>query len=532
MQFLCNNLAAICVATMVSLMAWLLGGMQAPILERVVPWAMIFMLEVILVFPQKHEGESTYEARSRAWSAMKRDPVVWTALGFLLLLAIPFTNNGYCQSCYRELIAQTGIDPEPPMKFLPYCLDRTNHLNVFLWFVVALSAMVATRHCLTGSGKRLMVKMIVWNGFALAILGFLQIATGAEGVFWTPLENGDTAEFFSTFWYPNMAGDYFTTLFGMAVAMWRLRHDEVAETYRHRSGNVIKKSAHKLFWMKNLYLIPAAIFYFAALNTLSRAAIILVNVLLVAYFLHSFFSFTHRLRRVERVRRGGVCLAIAALVVFFASISIPERMQREVDTLNPDAVLTRVTGKGQYHVRVATAIWRDNFLFGCGGWGYKHLCIPKMLETSTPEEVRKELQMVGGVNVHNDYLQFLAEHGVVGFGALVAIVVMLMIPVGKVWRRLVRQIRFVKKSELPPKPVQLFVLPAPAFCILMTLVATFIHGFGDCPLRSLAVLTLFFVLLATLPGFLPRLDYNCEPEAMAGEGEETKVDEAVTTEEK
>ena len=41
--------------------------------------------------------------------------------------------------------------------------------------------------------------------------------------------------------------------------------------------------------------------------------------------------------------------------------------------------------------------------------------------------------------------------------------------------------------------------------ILAGATATFIHGFGDCPLRSPAVLSLFFIELAAMDGFLPRL---------------------------
>ena len=78
-------------------------------------------------------------------------------------------------------------------------------------------------------------------------------------------------------------------------------------------------------------------------------------------------------------------------------------------------------------------------------------------------------------------------------------------PLGRVWRAMVESIRFIPTKEQPPQPVQLFVIPAPVFCILATAVATFIHGFGDCPLRSPAVLTLFLVSLACMDGFLPRI---------------------------
>ena len=65
--------------------------------------------------------------------------------------------------------------------------------------------------------------------------------------------------------------------------------------------------------------------------------------------------------------------------------------------------------------------------------------------------------------------------------------------------------RFTPPKEQPPQPIQIFVVPAPVFCIIMAAVATLIHAFGDCILRSPAVLSLFLVSLATIDGFLPRI---------------------------
>ena len=61
----------------------------------------------------------------------------------------------------------------------------------------------------------------------------------------------------------------------------------------------------------------------------------------------------------------------------------------------------------------------------------------------------------------------------------------------------------MKGRDAPPRPVQLFALPAPAFFVLVTAACTVVHAFGDCPMRSPAVLTLFFASLAAIPGFLP-----------------------------
>ena len=501
MRFICNNLAVLHVAIVVSVISWMFGGTQGAPLVSVLPWLFVLTMEVLFVFPQKEPGESTYEARTRVWKALKRDPLTWVSLALLVLLAIPFVNNGLCPSCDRLLIAE-GHRAEPPVPFLPFCVNRLHHLNVFLWFATALPCALVTRHAITHHGKRLLLELIVWNGFALAILGFVQTVCDAPGPLWQPFTNvanpDSPGTFFSTFGYPNMAGDYFTTLFGIAIALWRRADDEVHHLYV-TDRNAYEKDKRKLAYKRYRNLIPATVFFFAAVNTLSRASMMLVVSLTALYFLHAFLSFARRMTRPERIKRGTIALAITGFVVFCAISSIPDAMQTEINTLDTKAVLTRVTGKGQYHVRVATAIWRDNLLFGCGGWGYKHFCIPQM----TADEL-KQIQMTGGINVHNDYLQFLCEHGLVGFALMVAAVLLLLKPVFAAWRRLYRDIRFVRASQLPAKPVLLFILPAPVFCLLMTVVATFIHGFGDCPLRSAAVLVLFFVVLSSMTGFLPR----------------------------
>ena len=520
MQFLYNNVAVFHVFAVCALFAWLFGGTRPEYTLPVMPWVTALLLEVMLCFPQRHEGETTYEARSRVWSAMRKDPLVWVSLGLVLLLLVPFFNVGLCPVCDYPAI-QAGADPKPIIPFIPFCVNRMEHLNVVMWFIPTLVATVAAKHALLKRGKRALLSMIVWNGLALGVVGAIQQATEAKGPLWVE-ECFQSAYFFSTFGYPNMAGDYFTTLFGLSVGLWRWKLDESARTvsavkepsnaaegasqshsHHHHGSSEPRKNDH--FWKRHYFLIPAVIFFFCALDTLSRAAVMLVTGLAIVFFLHTFVCSFARMKKAQRVRSGSLSVLVLALIAMCAVMFMPEDLQREVNTLDTTAVLDRVTGKGQYHVRVATEIWKDNFAFGIGGWGYKHFCLQYM----TDKELR-QIQMVGGVNVHNDYLQFLAEHGLVGFGLMVAVVVLLLMPLGKVWSAMVESIRFIPTKEQPPQPVQLFVIPAPVFCILATAVATFIHGFGDCPLRSPAVLSLFFVSLACIDGFLPRLRKRSE----------------------
>ena len=507
MSFLYNNISVITVALVASVVAWMFGGARGDLLMPVVPWLCALMVEVLLFFPQRHHDESTYEARARIWSELRYGWICKISLLLLLLLLIPFVNNGLCPGCDAALIA-SGVDPKPPFSFLPSCVNRLDHYNSVLWFMIVLPSVLIVHYGLTRRGKRLVLGLIVWNGAALAVLGFVQSATGATGPFWCALPNGGKVEFFSTFGYPNMAGDYFTTLFGLAVALWRDKCEQIRrEAGGKDSSELAASTKDKVgrFWRRHYFLMPAAVFFFAALTTLSRAAIILVTVTAVIYFLHTLVLLLSRMRRSRRVFIGVWSMVAFGLLVFFSAISLPEKMRREVNTLDDTAMLDRVTGKAQYHAQVATALWKDHKLFGCGGWGYMHLCVPKMKELGID---MKAIQRVGGANVHNDHLQFLAEHGLAGVGCMVAIVILLLLPVIRQWKSILRDLRFKKKKELPPKPLVIFALPAPVFFILITALATFIHAFGDCPLRSCAVLDLFFISLAALPGFMPKQEHR------------------------
>ena len=512
MQFLYNNVAAIHVAFVCTMFAWLFGGTRADSILLVMPWVTALLLEAMICFPQHHDGETTYDARTRVWEAMRRDPLVWVSLGLIALLMVPFANHGLCPVCDYPAI-QAGADPKPVIPFFPFCVNRMEHLNIVMWFVPSLVAMVAAKHALLKRGKRTLLAIIVWNGFALGLLGAVQQMFGAKGPLWIDT-NVHNVYFFSTFGYPNMAGDYFTTLFGIAIGLWRWNLDEAAASeasasssddgaHRHSRHSSVGSGSEGRFWKKHHFMIPAVVFFFCALDTLSRATVMLITALAVLFFLHTSISAFSRMKKVKRVKAGALGLFVIVVIALSAVMFMPDKLQREVNTISTPAVLDRITGKGEHHVRVATDIWKDNMLFGVGGWGYKHFCMQYMNDKEIVN-----LQWIGSVNVHNDYLQFLAEHGLVGFALIVAVVVLLLLPVARTWYAMANAIRFLPRKRQPPRPTLVFVLPAPVFCILAASVATLIHAFGDCVFRSPAILSLFLVSLASLDGFLPRLKHE------------------------
>lgn len=472
MFLITHNIAVFAVAAVLCSFAWVWGGARGDLLLSFVPWLSFILLEVMFAFPQRLPYESLDDARLRVWREIRRDKLTWICVGFLVLLAIPFLNT--------------------KIRALPWCADRVSHLNVFLWFFPSLLAMIAAKHSLRRHGKRLLVEILVWNGVALAALGFAQLFTGANAPFWSDHRPG--LVFFASFGYPNMAGDYFASLTFFAIGLWRWR------LFEYEGLDTSRENPYKVFWRKHYPLIAVVILYFSALNTLSRSAIILATVGTVFLFVLAGLVRMKRLHRAERLKFSAMLALSVVVISLFALLFTPDSVRKEIDTLDTEGVLDRMTGKTEYHTRVASELLSDYPAFGCGGWGYAYLS-PEKIPAVTGKAVR--YFGAGSANVHNDYLQFLCEHGFLGFSLLLAIVVLAVLPAAKRWKRLAVVAQFSKHTGLP-WPKGFFCFPPMGIAIYTSALATLIHAFGDCPLRSPAVLSLFFVQLVLVDGYLPR----------------------------
>ena len=438
--------APVLVAFAISVVAWAIGGSLSGLLFAVAPVSLACLMAATFLWPQRLPGEPVAEARVRVRRSLLTDPLTWIALGLVVLLLIPLANVGLCWQCDAAQIA-AGADPAPPVAWLPSCLRSREHLGVAVAFLLALSVMPSVRHGLTAGGRSRFLDLLVWNAVALAVLGFTQRIAHAPGPLWLSSE-GELPPwlFFSTFGYVNFAAAYFTMMLCVALALWA---GDVAE--KRRFGIPVR----------------AFVLYGAALGTLSRTAIVFATLVAAA---GAVFACVVLVRRIREGMRGGrwrflvIAGAVAACVAAFALGDV----RGEVANLSPSAVSERMVDRIGCHRRAAIGLWKDNKLFGCGGWGYMHLCTTKM----TAEEL-KGLQMEGGAFVHNDYLQFLCEHGAVGFALMAVLFLALIRPLWDGLRR---------------TPGSVFAAAAMLVVLLQAL--------WDCPLRCPAVLMTLIGLAA------------------------------------
>ena len=494
-----DGLTVLLVAVPVLALGWVCGAMRAETFAAVMAWATLACAAGILLLPQRRMNETFGAARRRVVGAVMCDPFFWTALSLAAVLAIPLFNVALCPVCDQAAI-DAGAYPYPPLRGLPFCVNPREHAAALRVIAASLLSALGVRHALIRSGKRAFLELLVWSGAALALLGFVQILGGAPFPYWMD-PPPRPPHFFSVFGYSNMGGAFFAMNHAFALGLWSLRMQEREEALDQLAQGQEAKKRHPIL-ATHYPVVAVALSFYAVLATLSRAAISLMAVTTVLFFVYTLIRIltVSGRRRIRRFRMlpavGAVYLLLCGATVVYA----PPEVEREIATLNLFNVADRVSGKGQYHTRVASAIMRDFPLFGVGGWGYRHFCLPYMEDGEL-----RQLQTVGGANVHNDYLQFLVEHGIVGFGLLVSCVALLVLPTIRVWQACARRTIDAARSRLSAPPSIAFIFSPPVLWTLLGCIVVLVHACGDCPLRSGAVLAAFLAALPAVEGHLPHI---------------------------
>ena len=477
--------------------AWAYGGTRAPVLVRAMPAAVAACALACLLLPQRHPGEGWGASVRRVLSDQARDPFLWVACALLVYLALPLFNVSLCPVCDWQAI-DAGTDPRPPFRWLPFCAHAGEHASVLWWFGPSLLVALGVRHALARAGKRAFLELLVWNAAVLALLGFVQAVTGAQFPYWeTPAR---PTHFFSVFGYPNMGGAFFGLAYSLSLGLWLQRLGEVeGEAAKSLSGG-----ASHPFISAHYPLLAVGLNLCAVLATLSRGAIMLAAVVTSVFCIYVVMrAFSGNDWGRGRRFRSGVTVFLLLMGLFAAVyVYAPPTVGRELRTLTSFAVADRVTGKGEHHTRVATAIMRDFPFFGVGGWGYRHFAPVYMPEGGRPG--------AGAANVHNDYLQFLVEHGLFGFALMVACVWLLVLPTGRLWRHLTVQAIAAGRSGMGASTQIVFTVHPPVLWGFLGVSCVLVHAFGDCPLRSPAVLSCILAILPATFGYMPHVELEAD----------------------
>lgn len=400
------------------------------------------------------------------------DPVFWLGGAFLVFLALQWANAGREQ--YFDVGYQQWRYTLPPWPNWPSAFSRPDAMQVWSWFfpawVIALSLRSdfwqpeELRHLLTAC---------VCSAGGLALFGLVQFAAGTSSIYWVqPMKE----HFFASFPYGNHAAPYFVLLGAVSVG---LIYREVLDVRRkHRQSMSVRHLHHP--WRIALLTTSLLLCLIGANLAFSRSGVILSWMLGGVILLYGFIGAWQTLPPANRINFSALT-AGTALLLYFAVVGFGEHGIQKEFTLKESGSEEAITfwervdlelGGRPRFAWAAVEIWREHPWYGVGGWGYKYL----VAEHVSPE-LWKNLRERGWANVHFDFLQFLAEFGLIGFSLLLGT---LGILVRDLWRA-----REQWNS--------LYVMSG--FGLVLVLVFSMI----DLPFRCPAVLYAWVAVLSALP---------------------------------
>ncbi len=403
------------------------------------------------------------------------DPALYGSLVFLALLALQAWNAPRMR-VFDFDVGRWAYSP-PPRPGLPFSFLRHEAIEMFRWFVPVFSVYLIPRQ------GRFRFD-VFWNLLAIqglfnAALAFFHLHAGWVRMY-DRFQMGDKV--FGSFGYPNHGAMYFLLLLGLStgLVLRELRKDGSERSI----GTLI------------LHALCALAFASAACLSTSRAGLLGTFLFLfgiMAYMIGTGWRRTHPVQKIHGfLGMAGFMGLCAAIFLVFAG----DRHFKEVKAATEELDPQKEFNARFFQTRAAWAMWKDHRLTGVGPWGYKWLAA----DYHPPEEWK--WLRVGKANVHNDYMQFLAEFGLVGISALLLVLGTAIVPTLKSM--------LYKASD----PRSLWADPA-RVCMGLAMCIVALDALIDLPFRSPAVFMHFALFLSflSLPNpqdslWPPPIDWN------------------------
>ncbi len=439
-------------------------------------WLVPGLLEMVLLFPPMRRNETPEEARVRARRQIGRDPLFYIGLALLLFIALQ-SLNGPRLPRFDSVLGEWRLTPAP-WPGLPFCLHRGEALQGLFWFGTAWAGALAVRHGLSRRAKTLLLELLVMAAALLAAFGLLQYGAGARALYWVLPMQG---RFFATFSYPNHAGAFFTMMFFVAGGLLiAARAEEDAAQWR--------------LWSLALALLLNLL---GATFTLAYGALLLVWGGLLLGTIYACAFLLPLLQGSTRLRFLAALTLTAGALAFLHFVAYPENaVHRRTGALLSGSWRAGGWQEERAVLRsAAVQVWRHNPCFGVGIWGFRHqagLYLTdddwSIMRTQAPQ------------TCHNDYLQFLCELGLLGAGLLLAAIIVLLLPVAA---RLREDWSVRAEAGVARIPWLQRMPPAAVGAICGATSVALLAG-RDLPFRNPLILLVWCLLLAALPGLLPK----------------------------
>lgn len=441
----------------------------------------IFILSPYLNRTSYRHGKSLVEERIKE---ILRDPIFYIGVFFLVPLYIQWWNSG--KAYILDNKAREVLFSPATIDWLPGAVNTLKSWDMLVWFFPAFVLVLMVRHGCPGKRALLIVywSMAVNSAF-LGIIGIIAPQLGNKYLSWLtsililpPYSRFSFSAFgyFSTFGYANHAASFFLLHLGLTCGLFFYYY--------------IDRKQHRWIILKTGILLMIILLQFYALHLCHSNYGMFFSWLIMTFFVFYGLYLYIREKPTRRVKSGFIVTGVIFLLavgLFGLYLTARGDILSELSTMKkPGKYIKEQSAEKLWYMSAALDIWRHSPIFGIGGGSYGEYLRYYERPNSNQDKYIKT-HAPGTANVHNDFIQFLCEFGIVGIGLLTAALVLLALKImkNKAWK-------------------QSFV-----FFGLLGISGVLIQSLMDVPFRNPSVIISFLVILAGY-GTLQRRDQNNE----------------------
>jgi O-antigen ligase len=403
--------------------AWSLGGYKTWALHLLFAGGMGTFLASVVPMPRSWNGYDQQHGNLKNFKRLLLQPFFLAGLCFLVYILIQYFNPSVVQ-VYGEKSWWVERMTPPLGANLPSSVKADYEtMNALRTFVIQASAISLACGILVGIQRRKSALIILWffvtSGVAMGFVAILQKLTKTWQILWFIEASFPYPKLWGTFFYRNQGAAFLVLVLLVSALLYFF--------YYKKSAEKLRKSGPHFLFFSFVFLLYSSVWL-----SLSRGAILIGFLFVIVFCIIIFWD------NLIKICRGGSLILPSIFFVglilwgiFILQFSNWSEVEKRVEHFEEI-----VNNLGTYDRTLSTKatcdMAQDRMLYGWGAGSYRYVfpIYQQKYDSIWHHSVDRNS---GGTGrklysyAHNDWVQFLAEYGILGSFIIVAMFICLII---------------------------------------------------------------------------------------------------------
>ena len=388
--------------------AWSFGGYKTWALHLLFFGGLGTFLASVLPMPRSWNGYDQQHGNLKNFKRLLAQPFFWASLCFLVYLLVQYFNPSFVQIFGEKSWWVESMTP-PLGANLPSSVKADYEtMNALRTFVIQASAFSLACGILVGIQRRKPALIILWSfvisGVTMSFVAILQKLSGTDKILW--IFDVTSKEPWGTFAYRNQSAAFLILVILVAGLLYFF--------YERRAFIKLKQGGPHLFIGLIIFLLCCSIWL-----ALSRGGIILGFAMAICFCFLVFVSYF----RVIKGCHSWILLAFFLLIALVSGIFVFQLSDFEEIKTKLRLSSETISNIDSYDRILSTkATWemaQDRIFFGWGAGSFRYVfpAYQKDYNILWYYYYREDRGWVGRKiydYAHNDWVQFVADYGIIG----------------------------------------------------------------------------------------------------------------------